>query len=126
VTRLGDNDVEIWQKAIRARYGRDIGYALERSPSRIKVLFCVYDNSSELSIYEVSKETGVDYANVKGIVTGEGGKYNKKRSLISLELLKSKRGVDGTDMYTLNDTGKSVVTILKGYLTIINGKVIRK
>jgi len=107
--------VETWQKAIRNSYGFKIGYSLERSPSRIKILLCFINKSSKLTLSDVSRHTGIDYSNVKGIITGAGGKYKKDRSFLDLGLMLCEEGQEGIDLYRLSEVGSGVGKLLKLY-----------
>lgn len=105
--------MERWQKEIREQYGHDISYSLERSPLRIKVLLHFLDQQSPLSLSEVSRGLLIDYSNIKGIITGKGGKYKKNRALVYLGILISKEGPDDNDIYHLSQQGYEIAKILK-------------
>ena len=105
--------MEKWQKVIKEQYGHDICYSLERSPLRIKVLLYFLDNQSPMTLSEVSGGSSIDYSNIKGIITGKGGKYMKNRALVNLGILISETGLDGIDRYHLSQKGYEIAKILK-------------
>jgi predicted transcriptional regulator with HTH domain len=123
-TVWGGNGMERWQKVIREKYGYDISYSLERSPLRVKVLLCFFNQQSSLTLSEVSRNLSIDYSNIKGIITGKGGKYKEERALVGLGILILEKSLDGIDRYRLSQKGYEIAKILKEeyYHIIVNQK----
>jgi predicted transcriptional regulator with HTH domain len=105
--------MERWQKVIREKYGYDTCYSLERSPLRVKVLLYFLDQQSPLTLTDVSRGLLIDYSNIKGIITGKGGKYKKNRALVNLGILIPEKGPDDIDTYHLSQKGHEIAKILK-------------
>ena len=94
-------------------YGFEIYNALYESKSRGDVLLFFNDNPMEMSISYISKKMHIDYTNIKGIVTGEGGNYKKDRSLVDLGLVICKLSNDGKPVFYISHRGIEVVRLLK-------------
>ncbi len=106
-------------------YGYEIYNALHDSKLRGEVLLFFKNNPTEISISFVSKEMHVDYSNIKGVITGEGGKYRKDRALVYLDLLIHKKTVDGSELYIISPNGFNIANILeRRHMHQINSEIL--
>ena len=93
-------------------YGYEMYNALYESKLRGDVLLFFNDNPMEMSISYISKKMHIDYTNIKGIVTGEGGNYKKDRSLVNLGLLICNRLKSGKFVFSIGQRGIKVARLL--------------
>jgi len=93
-------------------YGREIYLSIVRSTTRKKVLNYLKNNGIATP-FEISRRTGLDYANVRGAIFGNGKRFARETSLQFLGLVKSEPGPKGSTLYSLTPEGMKIAGMIE-------------
>ncbi|WP_174590634.1 archaellum operon transcriptional activator EarA family protein [Methanocella conradii] len=85
--------------------------SLKRSRSRKRSLVYIGEHPGK-TIYEISRGTGVSYANTWGAIMGDDKKYSKKYSLLGMGLVSCEL-FGNRHVYRLTREGEKMFKILK-------------
>jgi predicted transcriptional regulator with HTH domain len=106
------NDVKAPALETLKAYDMTIYRSLYRSNTRIDILFLLKKNPGGVIISDIARSIDRSYANTWGAIVGDGKKYNKMYSLVSLGLISRLEGEQHA--FFLTSKGWEVVRILEG------------